>query len=106
MLMQHTGKLFCKFIVTSTRLLLHGMPPRLTQGDWHIQSITHHERQCAGLHQLFQGILFRESNHDFTLTTRRSLWRSSTAGWCAWHRYWYTTLCTFSLATLSPSMAV
>src|SRR2546423_15017314 len=50
MLMQHTGKLFCKFIVAGTRLLLHGAPPRLTQGDWHIQSITHFQKMCYTLY--------------------------------------------------------
>src|SRR6266566_747411 len=40
MLMQHTRKLLCKFVIVSVRLLLHGVPPRLTQGDWHIQKYT------------------------------------------------------------------
>src|SRR6266699_2127509 len=42
MLIHDRGELICKFIIAGVRFMLHGMPPRLTQGYWHIPSITHY----------------------------------------------------------------
>src|SRR5207253_598209 len=44
MLIYDRCKLVSEFIVASTWFTLHGVPPRLTQGDWHEISIpyTHH----------------------------------------------------------------
>src|SRR6266704_5021872 len=41
MLIHDRGELICKFIIAGVRFMLHGMPPRLTQGYWHIPSIPH-----------------------------------------------------------------
>src|SRR5437867_3028214 len=44
MLIYDRCKLVSEFIIASTWFTLHGVPPRLTQGDWHEISIpyTHH----------------------------------------------------------------
>src|SRR2546429_3646147 len=49
MLIYDRCKLVSEFIVASTWFTLHGVPPRLTQGDWHEISIpyTHHHMFLA-----------------------------------------------------------
>src|SRR5438445_5299107 len=45
MLIYDRCKLVSEFIVASTWFTLHGVPPRLTQGDWHEISIPYTRRK-------------------------------------------------------------